>query len=78
MADLPHVLIPTGYGDLAVVDLGELLGYLSEDDSLETAVFNSAFDHIQVGGPMEQLRQHVLKVRQLNEDGDVGAYWDRP
>ena len=66
------VLVPDRFG-VTVCDLATLVNRLDETETLTEALTNGGFD--TAWGDADVMWT-VQKVRKLNADGDVDAYWE--
>lgn len=67
------VLVPDRVGLLNACDLDQLVMHLSEGESLEDAVTNSAFE---MASNAEAALKLIDRVKALNETGDSDAFWE--
>lgn len=75
--DEVSVLMPDKFGGLTVCGLDQLVAAIDDDESLEDAVTNSAFDSIMSFQPSHEQLQHLIhRVYNLNETGNAKAYWN--
>jgi hypothetical protein len=63
------IIVPADYG-LAVCDLGTLVVALADGHTLDEAVESAAIDELEPGD-----REHIARIRTLNQTGDATAYW---